>query len=556
MAVLRKSAVGDGAGRESSMKKPISDPLLSVLLNDARSRRISRRTFMQGALAAGLAVPAAELLWTTEVRAAEPKRGGLFRAGLHDGSTTDSLDPATAISIFAVQLNNAARSFLTEISPTNEISGDAAESWEASSDAKQWRFKLVQGIEFHNGKPLTAKDVIATLNYHRADSSTSAAKPLLADVTSVEADGDHTVVITLKTGNADMPFIMSDYHLGILPADGEGTADAASGIGSGPYKIERFQAGVAADLVRHEKYHRADQAFFDGVRLISLTDSNARHQAITTGEIDAVTELDLRTLHLLAKNPQVKIDEVPGGTYNGMPMNCKVAPFDNPDFRLALKYILDREEILKKILFGHATIGNDQPVCPIMPYYAANIPQRPYDPDKAKHHLQKSGLGNVKIQLSAGDAAFAGSVDMGLLFQATARQIGIDIEVVREPADGYWTNVWQKKPFVVVANGQRPTPDMIFSLFFQDGAPWNDTGWSQERFQSLLIQAKAEIDQAKRAEMYHEMQQICSDEGGTLIPFFRNKVTARRATVAHGPNISSAWELDGGKAYQRWWFEA
>ena len=542
---------GKGAPRENIMKK--SNPLVSDLLNHAKARRISRRTFMEGALAIGLAAPAAQLLWTKEVRAAEPRKGGVFRAGLHDGSTTDTLDPATAISIFGVQIQNATKAFLTEISPTNEITADAAESWEASPDAKQWRFTLARGQEFHNGKPLTAKDVVATLNYHRAESSTSAAKPLLSDVTNVEADGD-TVVITLSAGNADMPFIMSDYHLGILPADESGGVDAASGIGSGPYKIEKFQAGVAADLVRHDKYHRADQAFFDGVRLINLTDANARHQAITTGDVDAVTELDLRTVHLLARSPDVKIDEVPGGTYNGMPMNCRVAPFDNPDFRLALKYILDREEILNKILFGHATIGNDQPVSPIMPYYAADIPQRAYDPDKAKFHFDKSGLGNVKVQLSAGDAAFAGSVDMGLLFQAAAQKIGIDIEVINEPADGYWTNVWQKKPFVVVANGQRPTPDMIFSLFFLDGAPWNDTGWSQERFQSLLLQAKSEIDQTKRAEMYREMQQICSDEGGTLIPFFRNKVMARRAKVAHGPNISSAWELDGGKAYQRWWF--
>ncbi|MGE3829894.1 MAG: peptide ABC transporter substrate-binding protein, partial [Parvibaculaceae bacterium] len=120
------------------MKKAISDPLVSVLLKDAKAHRISRRTFMEGALVAGLAVPAAQFIWKTEVRAAEPKRGGTFRAGLHDGSTTDTLDPATAISIFGVQINNATKSFLTEISPTNEISSDAAESWQASPDAKQW----------------------------------------------------------------------------------------------------------------------------------------------------------------------------------------------------------------------------------------------------------------------------------------------------------------------------------------------------------------------------------------------------------------------------------
>ncbi len=170
------------------MKKPIADLPTSLLLENAKARRLSRRTFMEGALAMGLAAPAAELLWAREVRAAEPRKGGVFRAGLHDGSSTDTLDPATANSIFAVQLNNAARSFLTEISPTNEISPDAAESWEASPDARTWRFKLARGQEFHNGKPLTARDVVATLNYHRAEGSASA-KPKRWASASTSAKG-------------------------------------------------------------------------------------------------------------------------------------------------------------------------------------------------------------------------------------------------------------------------------------------------------------------------------------------------------------------------------
>lgn len=221
-----------------------------------------------------------------------------------------------------------------------------------------------------------------------------------------------------------------------------------------------------------------------------------------------------------------------------------------------MKYLMNRQEIIDKVMLGHATMGNDQPVSPIMPYYSGDVPQRGYDLDKAKFHMKKSGLGNLKISLSAGDAAFAGSVDMGLLIREDAAKVGIDMDVVREPPDGYWSNVWQKKPFVVVANGQRPTPDMIFTIFFKDGAPWNDTNWSDPKFQSLLVAAKSEADQKKRAEMYHDMQSLCSADGGTLIPFFRNKIYARRANVAHGPSISSAWELDGGKAYQRWWFES
>lgn len=538
------------------MTNRIEGNIAAALAAEARRGRITRRRFMEGALAAGLLVPAAEGLWSSEVLAQTPKRGGTFRAGIHDGSTNDTLDPALAVSFYTVQINMALRSFLTEIGPNNEIAPDSAESWEASDGAKLWRFKLAKGQEFHNGKPLTAKDVVATLNYHRSEQSKSAAKPLLAEVEEVSADGDDVVVIKLSSGNADMPFIMSDYHLAILPADGEGKVDATSGIGSGPYKLADFQPGVILNATRNDKYHRADQAFFDSIRLVNITDAGARQQALVSGDIDAVSDVDLKTIDLFAQNPDIRIDETPGGTYNGMPMNCRIGPYDNADFRNAMKYLMNRQEIIDKVMLGHATMGNDQPVSPIMPYYSGDVPQRGYDLDKAKFHMKKSGLGNLKISLSAGDAAFAGSVDMGLLIREDAAKVGIDMDVVREPPDGYWSNVWQKKPFVVVANGQRPTPDMIFTIFFKDGAPWNDTNWSDPKFQSLLVAAKSEADQKKRAEMYHDMQSLCSADGGTLIPFFRNKIYARRANVAHGPSISSAWELDGGKAYQRWWFES
>lgn len=536
------------------MKKSVSDPFLSELARGALARRTSRRRFMEGALAAGLSVPAASLLWSRQVEAATPKRGGTFRAGVHDGGTTDTLDPGTAAATYTIQLNYACRSYLTEITPTNELGPDAAESWESSPDAKEWRFKLVRGMEFHNGKTVTPKDVIASLNHHRGENSTSGAKGLLLDVEDIVADGDDTVVIKLKIGSADMPFLVTDYHLPIMPADGEGNVDWKSGIGAGAYKIESFQPGVTTEMTRHPNYHRADQAFFDAVQLLSLNDPNARQTALVSNVVDAVSEADIKTVAMLARTPGIEIDETPGGTHGGMPMNCRVAPFDNPDLRLALKYAIDREEIVQKILLGHGIVANDHPIAPVMPY-AAKLEQRPYDPEKAKFHLQKSGLSNVSISLSAGDAAFPGSVEMGLLFRETLSRIGVNLEVVREATDGYWSNVWMKKPFVVVHTGQRPTPDIVFSLFYRRGAPWNDTGWDNDRFQTLLVEAKAELDQAKRADMYREMQQLLSDEGGTIVPFFRNKLYARRSNVKHGPNISSAWELDGGKAYQRWWFE-
>jgi peptide/nickel transport system substrate-binding protein len=531
------------------------DPQLATLIQNAIGRRVTRRHFMERTLAAGMTVSAASTLWGRQVSAATPKKGGIYRVGMHDGNTTDQLDPGTTESVYMIQMNHAFRSYLTEITNKNDVGPDAASSWEASDDAATWTFKLFNGMEFHNGKPFTAQDAVASLNYHRGEDSKSAAKALLEDVDEIKADGSHTVVIRMKSGNSDLPYLMSDYHLVMLPSDGEGNVDWQSGVGTGPYKIEAHDPGVRSELSRHANYHKSDQAHFDAVVTTVVNEANARQTALITGEFDAISDVDLKTVKLLGRDPNIEIDEVPSGAHCTIPMFCDTAPFDNVDVRLALKYAIDRDAVVQKILLGHGTKGNDHPIGPTLPYWA-DLPQRDYDPDKAKHHLKKAGAEGLKVSLSSADFIFSGAVDMAVLYKEHAAKAGITIDVVREPNDGYWSNVWLIKPFVVVQWGARPTPDVMFSLAYKDDAAWNESHWKNADFNKILREAKAELNQEKRAEMYAEMQSLCRDDGGTVVPFFRNRVFARRANLVHGPDMAGNWELDGARSFQRWWFDS
>jgi peptide/nickel transport system substrate-binding protein len=531
------------------------DDIVRKLIESARSKGLSRRRFIQGTLAAGLGVSAGSALWSSKVWAQTPKRGGVFRVGVHDGNTSDSLDPGTTEAVYMIHLNHISRSYLTEITNENDVGPDAALSWEASADASEWRFELANNIEFHSGKKFTSDDAIASLNYHRGEDSKSAAKTLLTDVEDIRKDGDHAIIIKMVSGNADLPYLLSDYHLVMLPVTPSGDVDWQSGDGTGPYKIVHHEAGIGTELTRHEAYHREDQAFFDGIKLTVLNDANARQTALLTDDVDAISDVDLKTVRLLGRDPNIELDEVPSGAHATIPMFCDVAPFDNLDFRLALKYAINREEINQKILFNYGSIGNDHPIAPSLPYYA-ELEQRTYDLDKAKFHLKKSGHEGATIELSAADTVFPGAVDMCSLFREQAAPAGNTIHVKREPNDGYWSNVWLVKPFVVVQWGARPTPDVMFSLAYKEGAEWNESHWVNPTFNKLLLEAKAELDQAKRAEMYHEMQLLCRDDGGTIVPFFRNRLYARQKRVQHGPSLAGNWELDGARAYQRWWFES
>jgi len=535
------------------MTKRTNNGRIDQIAAEARAGRLSRRDFMQLAMATGLTASAATGLWTSKVAAATPKKGGTFRLGTHDGNTSDTHDPGTYLSYSIIMLAHTYRSYLTMINSDNSLGPDVADSWEATPDAKNWTFKINKNVEFHSGKKCTAEDVIASMNHHRGEDTTSAAAALLKDVDDIVKDDDYTVTFKLATGNADLPWLMTDYHLAICPANDDGTIDWQSGDGTGPYKIVNNEFGVGAELVRHEAWHR-EGAYFDEVKLIVLNDPNARQTALVTGDVDGVTQLELKTLSLLERSPNVEIDNVPSGAAITMPMFCDTPPFDDVNVRNALKLAMDREEIIEKIAFGTATVGNDFHHSPAMPYWPDDIPQREYDPDKAKSLLKKAGAEGLSVDFSVADSVYSGAVDMAVLYAERAKAAGINVNVVREPNDGYYSDVWLTKPFCMVAWGARPTPDVMYSLAYKDDAAWNESHWQNERFNKLLLEAKSELDQEKRAEMYREMALLARNDGGTIIPMFPNFVYAHNKNVKHGENLAASWQMDGARAASRWWF--
>jgi peptide/nickel transport system substrate-binding protein len=515
--------------------------------------KISRREFMAQTTALGAAAALSPMLLSGTAQAAEPKKGGHLRVGVGHGSTTDSLDPATFENAFMSNgVGYAINNHMAELGSSGELEPELAESWEASDDAVTWVFKVRKGVEFHNGKTVDADDVVASVNHHRGDDSKSAAKPLLVQLKDIKADGKDTVVVELDGGNADFPFIISDYHIAILPSS-EGKIDWASGVGAGGYTIENFEPGVRADFKRHPNYWKEGRAHFDSAEQLSITDVAARTNALTTGEIDVMDRVDIKTLNLLKRNTDLKIEETTGTAHYTFAMRTDTPPFDNNEVRLALKYALDRDALLQTVLRGHGAIGNDHPISTANRYHATELPQRTYDPDKAKFHMKQAGLTELTVPLHAADAAFAGAVDAAVLYQEHAKKAGITIEVVREPNDGYWSNVWMNKPWCAVYWGGRPTEDWMFSTAYASGASWNDSFWEHEKFNRLLIEARAELNESKRREMYVEMQTIVSDEGGVVIPLFNNYVFAMSTKVDHGP-MQGNWDMDGGKFFERWWF--
>jgi peptide/nickel transport system substrate-binding protein len=513
--------------------------------------KLTRREFVTKLSAFGLMAAVSPALLSGKAMAGTPKKGGRFIQGLATGSTTDSLDCGTFPDNGIVNLNWQLRNNLVEINYKGEPIPELAESWEASADAAKWRFHLRKGVEFHNGKSLDAEDVIHSFNHHRGEASKSAAKSLLDAVKDIKADGKQTVVFTLEGGNADFPAVVSENHFAIVPAGTKGKA-WQDGIGTGGYILEEFVPGVRAFTRRNPNYWKKGRAHFDEIETLYIADTNSRTNALKSGQIHFMARCEFKTARFMEKLPNIQILRTTSGFEFSNVMWTDTAPYDNNDVRMALKYAVDREHMVKTILQGYGTVGNDNPIGPTYKYHDPEIPQRQYDPDKAKFHLKKAGLSNPTFDLFT--SPHSGFDDQALLFKEHAAKAGININVIRKPKDGYWSNVWMKQPFCSCHWDARPTADMKLTIQFALESNWNDTHFKHERFNKVLKEARAELDEAKRREMYSECQRIIRDEGGQILHMFRDNVDAADKKIKF-KNLAGNYGSDGIRNSERWWFD-
>lgn len=483
---------------------------------------LSRREFVASAAALGAAGSLAGSFAGKAAMAAEtPQKGGHLVLGIDGASSTDSLDPLNLISYYQDTVGFQWGNCLVELDENNDAVPELATSWEPSDGGAAWVFKIREGVEFHNGKDLVAEDVVASINHHRGAETKSPAKPFVEPIAEIKATGKHEVTFTLKEPNVDLPYLMADFHLLVFPAGGPSDA----GIGTGGYIIDEFVPGVTTESHRNPNYWKEGRAHVDTVETVAVNDTTARTNGVRDGSLHFVNRMNASTIDRLAQSDNVEVVEIPSSTYVGFVTRCDTEPYVNNDLRLALKYAIDREDLVQRVRQGFARVGNDHPV-PEFDRFHADLPQRPYDPDKAKFHLKQSGF-DGEMALHIGPGTFTNAEDVALLYQETARNAGLNLKVVRVPDDGYWSNVWMKDPFTGTYGSGRPTADMVLSLLYKSDAPWNETYWRREDFDQLLVAARGELDETKRRQMYHDVQEMIWQDGGSILPYFSNELYAQ-----------------------------
>ncbi|MZI95713.1 ABC transporter substrate-binding protein [Vibrio sp. CAIM 722] len=450
---------------------------------------------------------------------AKGKPGGSIKVASLSMSTADTLDPARgSFSTDYTRLYmayNGLTKFDDKLVPQLEL----AESID-NDQATIWHIKLRKGVQFHDGKELTADDVVFSLQRHLDPNTQSKVMGLAKQMTSISKAGKYEVRVELEGPNADFPAILAVPNMQVVPAN---TTDFSKGIGTGPFKVKEFQPGVRTVVTKNENYWKPGLPYLDEVVLFAIADEPSRVNALLSGEVHVISEVNPRSTNRIKQSTGHEFIPVPSGSYTDLIMRQDLMPGKSPEFTQAMKLLMDRDQMKSAIFQGFATVGNDTPIAPGARYFNPDIPQTEFDPEKAKFLIKKAGFANATIPLVTSEAA-TGAVDIAVLMQQSAAKVGIKMQVQTKSVDGYWANHWAKHPVSFGAVNARPSADIIFSQFFLSSAAWNESHWKNTHFDKLLVDARKETDDAKRAQMYGEMQAIVHDKGGIGIPIFISKI--------------------------------
>lgn len=516
----------------------------------ALGRGVSRRQALKLLGASGMtAAASATVLAGAERALAEtPKRGGRIRAAMTQHGPSDTLDPALFTSSIDFMRGRAHYNNLVQLDDRLVPQPELAQEFSANADATEWTFRLRDGVEFHDGSKMTADDVIWSMNRHLGENSKSKVKVLVADIAEWRKVDNQTVKAVLNAPNADLPAILGTHHFKILKAD---TTDFQNPAGTGPFRLTDFRPGIRSLHERNDSYWR-DGAHVDELELFAITDATARVNALMAGDVEMISNLDPKAIDLVDAADGVEVWSVPSGSYPCIVCRTDTAPGNDPDFVMALKYLQRRDYIVDAVLKGQGTIGNDQPINDAYPDHCADLAQRPFDPDRAKHHLQKSGITSADIEVAE---ISNGVTDMVLILQQEAKKIGLDLNVKRVPNDGYWGSVWMKTPMHVGDWNMRPTATIMMSIAFSPEANWNESHWRSERMGQLLKEARATTDRARMAELQCEMQTLISEQSGVIIPVHKNSIDGLSSRI-RGMSRNPLGTLGGAEWPEFVWLDA
>ena len=494
---------------------------------------------------------------TTSTLAGGAQKGGTLRVGVV-GSTNDLLDGQ-----YIVARADQAR-MVTTWEPIANYDDDfniaythsLAEEIEAKAP-DLYVVRLKEGVEFHNGKTVGAEDLIYSFN-RLVDPALGIAVSLSEFIgpNSFKALDDRTVEISLLKPSVAFLNGMADYGANIVPVDyTRFSGDPSTQIGTGAFKLKSFTPGSESVHVRHENYW--GESYLDEIQIIDFSDQAALVNALTSGDIDVAIDLPYAQAGAVEGNGDLVLLESAAGNWQTITMRVDVAPFDDVRVRQAMRLIVNREEMVQRVLSGHGRVGNDM-YGVLDGSYPKDFPQREQDIEAAKALLAEAGQENLSVELFAPDDT-AGLPEYVTAFAEQAKEAGITVTATVLDGGTYWGAEYTQRAFATSYWSTRPFLNQVPQGTNVPVATYPETHWppAGSNWEELYNQAIAEVDQEKRYAIIREMQTQEYEEGGNIIAYFQNLLDGHASYVKGAVSRPNLLNFDHfGRGWKQIWIES
>ena len=433
-----------------------------------------------------------------------------------------------------------------------------ATSWTPSKGGAVWTFKLRQGVKFHDGSPLTADDVVYTIQQLADPKNASNALSTFAGVLKpagvVKVDSG-TVAFHLEAANGNFPYLVSsdNYNAIIVPKGTDFAKWSKTFVGTGPFKLSSYTQNVSASFTANPDY-------WGGAPNLASTEftfySSQAPQilALQGGQVDVIVQFVVQGAQSLLNSSSYNIIKLKSANHRELSMRCDQAPFTDPRVRQAIALCLDRPAMVQALLDGDGVVGNDNPFSPKFPSADTSVPQRTEDIAKAKQLLSAAGHPSG-FSTSLTTEQYEEIPSLAQVIAEAATKIGVKINLKVETQASYYGKAtfgnsdWLDATMSLVDYGDRGVPNVFLDAPLLSDGVWNAAHFKDPAYDRLVKQYTAAVDLPTQKTIAGKIETLLLDQTPLVIPYFIDGLTATSSSV-HGVNPTSIAAIYLKNAYK------
>jgi peptide/nickel transport system substrate-binding protein len=493
---------------------------------------VGRRQFLRGVAATGVAAGAGGLLAACggssakgKAQAAKSivqKRGGNLSLGMSGGSSFDTIDPNGGVTYLDFTRCNSLYNPLVFYNNNADVEMVLAKSiTPRNNNFAEWVIELKPGITFHDGKPLTADDVIFTFNRIVKGGLSGSVALGQIDAKNMKKLDTHTVLVPFKSPFGSFVEQLAAFFvfLYIAPVG----FNPKKPVGTGPFVFKSFTAGQRSVFTRNPHYWKPGLPYADQLTVIDFPDNASLQDALITNVIQGAGDLDAPQLAALANTKGVHAVAAKAGAIIPFTMRVDQAPFNDVRVRQALRLLVDRQQLIDSALDGYGVVASD-----VFSLYDPDFDHslvRQADIPQAKSLLKQAGHDNLTVQLTS-SAIATGTVAMATVLSEQAKAAGVTIKLNTVDSGTFFTT--GKYLNWTFSQDYYPYSPYLAQVAYSmlPSSPFNETHHNVPHYNDLYQQANATHSASVSKEIQYEMQKIDFTEGGYIIPAFIDSLDA------------------------------